>query len=385
MIVDVKLPKGVPVLFLIAVLLLAVLSNSCAIAQYSGTARKVLPATVRIVAGDSLGSGVVVGKEGLVLTSSHVMAGSKIAEVFFVDGAKYRGKTLFNDADKDLALIQLEGGGVQFPSANLGNPVESDGLQTGDNLEIIGYPAYTDSEAPMVTHGQISGFPRIESVQFIQTCAPVYPGNSGGPVINRFGEVIGIVNGKYSNLADRCATFATAISEAESLIAQANGRGQIDRGRDKDSTGKPMVTLTVCPNVGCRAPDFTLSSIDGKPYSVQSLKGKKSILIFTGENYSSMSRSLECLKKLYGSWPRGQLEIILVVAQKNNSDAAGWAKANGIKYPVLPDANGEITRLYNAGAFPAFYFVNAYGDIKIKRAAAVDLCYREIDALLRLY
>ncbi len=360
------------------ILLLSGSANSCAIVQYSDNARKVLPATVRIIAGDSLGSGVVVGKAGLVLTSNHVVAGSKMAEVFFIDGTRYPGRLLFNDADKDLALIQLEGGGIQFPCANLGNSVESDGLQTGDNLEIIGYPAFTGSDAPVVTAGLISGFPRIESVQFIQTCALVYPGNSGGPVINRFGGVIGIVNGKYTNASDRCATFATAINEADSMIAEADGRGH-------DSMNKPVITQTVCPNVGCRAPDFTLSSTEGKEYSVQALKGKKSILVFTGENYSSVSRSLECLTRLYGLWPRGQLEIIMVVSQKSNGDAADWVKANSIKFPVLADADGGMAGLYDAGAVPAYYFLNAYGDIKIKRVAAVNLCYEEMDALLRLY
>lgn len=336
-----------------------------------------MPVTVRIVAGDSLGSGVVVGKAGLVLTSNHVVADSKMAEVFFIDGTGYPGRLLLTDAGKDLALIQLEGGGAQFPCASLGSSAESDGLQTGDNLEIIGYPAFTGSDAPVVTAGRISGFPRIESVQFIQTCAPVYPGNSGGPVINRFGEVIGIVNGKYTNASDRCATFATAISEADSMIAEADGRGQ-------DPINKPVITQSICPNVGCRAPGFTLSSTDGKQYSLQSLKGKKSILIFTGQNYSSMSRSLECLTKLYGLWPRGQLEIVMVVSQ-NNGDAADWVKANGIKFPVLTDADGGVSGIYGAGAVPAYYFLNAYCEIKIKKAAAVDLCYEEMDALLRLY
>ena len=377
--------KRVLVLFLLTVLLLVVLSNSCTITQYSENARKVLPATVRIIARDSMGSGVIVGKAGLVLTSNHVMAGSQTAEVFFVDGTKYQGKALLTDAGKDLALIKLEGGRVQFSCANLGSSVESDGLQIGDNVEIVGYPAFSGSDAPAVTSGQISGFPGIESVKYIQTCAPVYPGNSGGPVISRFGEVIGIVNGKYTNLSDRCATFATAISEAESMIAEANGGVRLPQGQDKGSINKPVATQTVCPNVGCQAPDFTLSSTDGKAYSNQSLKGKKSILIFTGENYSSISRFLGCLTKLYELWPREQLEIILVVGQNNSGDVADWVKANGIKFPVLPDPDGEITKLYNAMGYPAYYFINAYGNIKIKRAAAVDLCYEEMDALLRLY
>lgn len=367
------------------ILLLSGLISSCAVVQYSENARKVLPATVRIIAGDSMGSGVVVGKAGLVLTSNHVMADSKMAEVIFVNGAKYQGSSLLTDAGKDLALIQLEGNVGQLPCANLGSSVESDGLQIGDYLEIIGYPAYTGSEAPAVTRGQISGFPGIESVQFIQTCAPVYPGNSGGPVINRFGEVIGIVNGKYTNASDRCATFATAISEAEGLIAQANGHGQLNQGRDNASTVKPIVTQTICPNVGCKAPDFTLSALNGQTATLRSLKGKKVVLIFTGDTYFADTRFLQCVAKIYNTWPRGQLEIMLIIPHGKSGDLAGWAKANGIKCPVLPDANGEITRLYNGDAFPAFYFINAYGDIKIKRIAAVDLCYEEIDALLRLY
>lgn len=380
-----QLLKAVHIYLLVLVLFLCALSNSCAVSQYSQNAQQVLPATVRIVAGNSLGSAVVVGKEGLVLTSNHVIAGSKIAEVIFIDGSRYQGRSILTDAGKDLALIQVEGSGVQFPCANLGNSLESDDLQTGDFLEIIGYPAFTGSDVPVVTRGQISGFPGIESVHYIQTCATVYPGNSGGPVINRFGEVIGIVNGKYTNASDRCATFATAINEAESLIAQANGQGQLNPGRDKNSKGTPGAPQTVCPHVGCLAPDFILSSTDGKQYSQQSLRGKKSILIFAGEDYSFMSRSLVCLTRLYGSWPKGQLEIVLVVSQKSGGDPAGWINAAGIAFPVLQDPEGEVTRLYNVDSFPSFYFVNSYGEIKIRRAAAVDLCYEEIDALLRLY
>ena len=380
-----NLRKGVLVFIFITALLIAGLSNSCAITQYSGTARKVLPATVRIIAGDNMGSGVVVGKAGLVLTSNHVMADNKMAEVFFVDGTKYRGQSLLTDAGKDLALIQLEGSGTQFPCANLGNSAESDGLQIGDNLEIVGYPAFTGSDAPAVTNGQISGFPGIESVKFIQTCAPVYPGNSGGPVINRFGEVIGIVNGKYTNASDRCATFATAINEANSLIAQANGQGRLNPGWDNDSINKPAMPQTICPDVGCKAPDFTFSALNGPATTLQSLKGKKVVLIFTGDNYHADTRLLECISKIYNSWPRGQLELMLVIPQGKSSDLADRVKAGGIKFPVLPDANGEIAKLYNVSGFPAFYFINTYGEIKIKRATAVDLCYEEMDALLRLY
>lgn len=372
--------KAIAQCLLIVVLLLSVLSTACSFAQYSDSVDKVLPATVRIIAGNSLGSGVVVGKLGLVLTSNHVVAVSKTAQVFFIDGRGYQGATLLNNEKKDLALIQLEGLGVQFPCANLGNSLESDGLQVGDNLEIIGYPAFTGSDAPVVTGGQISGFPRIEAVQFIQSCAPVYPGNSGGPVINRFGEVIGIVNGKYTNLNDRCATFATAVSEAEILITQANGLGP-----GEEIASQPAAPQSTCPNVGCRAPDFTFSAPDGKITSFQSLRGKKVLLIFAGDNYYTDSRLIKCLTKVYSAWPRSQLELMLVVPEAKGSEAESWMATSGIKFPVLPDPGREIAKLYNVSGYPAFYFVNAYADIKIKRMPAAGLCYEEIDALLRLF
>ncbi len=379
------MPKSVLTFLLVAILLLTGLGNSCSFVQYSDNARKVLPATVRIIAGDSLGSGVVVGKAGLVLTSNHVIADSKIAEVIFVDGAKYQGRSLLTDAGKDLALIQIENNGVAFPCANLGNSAESDELQTGDNVEIVGYPAFTESEAPAVTSGRISGFPRIESVQFIQTCAHVYPGNSGGPVINRFGEVIGIVNGKYSNVEDSCATFATAISEAEDLIARVNDQGQLDPGRDKGSINKPVVTQTVCPNAGCTAPDFTLQSLDGKSISLRSLKGKKALLIFAGTGCPACSQVMQCVSPVYAAWPRGLLETLVIISREKSSNMELWAKENNVKCPVLPDPAGEVYNLYQPAGLPAMYFINTYGDIKIKRTIHFDKCAAEVDALLRLY
>jgi peroxiredoxin len=360
-----------------AVFLLSGLSNSCTIVQYSESVRQVLPATVRIIAGDSMGSGVVVGKSGLVLTSNHVIADNKIAEVFFIDGTRYQGRSILTDAGKDLALIQLEGSGVQFPCANLGSSVESDGLQIGDNLEIIGYPAFTGSDAPAVTSGLISGFPSIESVQFIQTCAVVYPGNSGGPVVNRFGEVIGIVNGKYSNVTGRCATFATAIDEASA--GNAAGSPVV-----APSTAQQMVPRT-CPNVGCVAPAFTLNELDGKQVSLDSFKGRKVLLVFAGTSCAGCSQLMQCISQVYDAWPRDQLEVLVVVSGESDGGIREWASASGVKGRVLPDPAGQLAGLYKPSGLPATYFINRYGEIKIKREGTLDNCAAGIDALLKLY
>ena len=344
-----------------------------------------LPATVRIIAGDSMGSGVVVEKSGLVLTSNHVIADNKIAEVFFIDGTKYQGRSVLTDAGKDLALIQLEGNGVQFPCANLGSSVESDGLQIGDNLEIIGYPAFTGSDAPAVTSGLISGFPSIESVQFIQTCAVVYPGNSGGPVINRFGEVIGIVNGKYSNVTGRCATFATAIDEAAGLIKLVDRPGDAVGSLASAPSAPQSVVSRTCPNVGCVAPAFNLQGLDGKQVFPDAFKGRKVLLVFAGTSCPGCSQLMQCVSQVYDAWPRDQLEVLVVVSGESDSLIREWASASGVKCKVLPDPTGQVAGLYKPASLPAIYFINTYGEIKIKRDGSWDNCASGIDMLLKLY
>jgi len=332
-----------------------------------------------------MGSGVVIHKAGYVLTSDHVVNDSKIAIVIFNSGAQYQGNVIQTDAARDLALIQLSGNNVQFPYANLGTSVESDDLQAGNNIAVVGYPAYANSGEPTVTGGVICAFPAIESVRYIQTSAAVYPGSSGGPMLNCFGEVIGIVNGKYTNNSGACATFATAIDEAGGLIAQINGPGDAGGSQGKDYAAQLPDIPRVCPNVGCTAPDFTLQSLDGKSISLHSLKGKKALVIFTGTECPACSHLIQCVSQVYDAWPRGLLEILVIISREKSSDIERWAKENKVKCPVLPDPSGEVYNLYKPASLPAMYFINTYGDIKIKRATHFEKCAAEVDVLLRLY
>jgi len=361
------------------------LAVACSTSPCLDNARRLYPAVVRIEAGDKLGSGVIVHKSGYVLTSWHVVGVEKTAYVTLNNGAGYPGNVLATDQVRDLALIQIVGGKGGFACANLGSSVESDGLQTGDDIAIAGYPAYADVGSPTVSRGVLCAFPTMESVRFIQASAQVYPGSSGGPMINCFGEVIGIVNSRYTNIGDGCTTFATAIDEAYGLMKLIDGTGDAVGSPAGAAAAPQSMVSPTCPNVGCVAPAFTLSGLDGKQVSLDSFKGRKVLLVFTGTSCPGCSELMRCISQVYDAWPRDQLEVLVVVSGGSDSAAGGWATANGVKCRVLPDPTGQVTGLYKPASLPATYFINTYGEIKVKRAGLWDNCAAGIDTLLKLY
>ena len=145
----------------------------------------------------SLGSGVIVDQNGDILTSLHVVTGTTDIQVFFADGSQSAAQVITSTASIDIAVLQP----AQPPSvvvpAVLGNP---NAMRVGDEAYVVGNPfgLYSSMSA-----GVISGFDRsfkpedsgLELTGLIQIDAAVNPGNSGGPLLNRYGQVIGIVTG----------------------------------------------------------------------------------------------------------------------------------------------------------------------------------------------
>lgn len=146
---------------------------------------------------DGLGSGVVISAQGEILTALHVVEDATRIEVFFADGTSTTAQVTASQPENDIAVLQPD----QLPSvlvpAVLGNP---NAMQVGDEAYAVGNPfgLYGSMSA-----GVVSGFNRAfqaeESDQriegLIQIDTAVNPGNSGGPLLNRFGQVVGIVIG----------------------------------------------------------------------------------------------------------------------------------------------------------------------------------------------
>ncbi|WP_455207034.1 S1C family serine protease [Kaarinaea lacus] len=156
---------------------------------------KINPATKeRMASVEGLGSGVVISKEGLILTAAHVVHISDSVHVEFQNGERVLGKVVASEPTADIALVKLEKIPNNLQPASIG---DSDKVSVGEDIFIIGAP-YGIGHS--LTAGYISGKRRppeksmFTDVEFFQTDAAVNMGNSGGPMFNMKGEVIGIVS-----------------------------------------------------------------------------------------------------------------------------------------------------------------------------------------------
>ncbi|KJJ83152.1 magnetosome protein MamE, partial [Candidatus Omnitrophus magneticus] len=167
------------------------------------------------------GSGVIIEPRGYVISSLHVIAGAKSlkATVYGPKGANtYSLKIVNSSSDTDLVLLRLQGDGP-FPYATLG---DSDNVRTGDVVLAMGSPFGFDQT---ITTGIISSTKRTISVDgkvyedLLQTDTPINKGNSGGPLVNLYGQVIGINNAIYSPTGMFSGIgFALPINQAASLV-----------------------------------------------------------------------------------------------------------------------------------------------------------------------
>lgn len=176
----------------------------------------------------SLGSGVIVSEQGLILTNNHVVAAADEIEIAMADGRKMSAKVVGTDPDTDLALIKIEADNL--PAITFAS---SDTLNVGDVVLAIGNPF---GVGQTVTQGIISALGRnhlgINTFEnFIQTDASINPGNSGGALINTDGSLVGINSAIYSRSGGSMGIgFAIPASLARQVMDQIVSQGNVTRG-----------------------------------------------------------------------------------------------------------------------------------------------------------
>jgi len=164
----------------------------------------------------STGSGVIVDPAGLVLTNHHVTDDAKDVIVKLYDGRKLVGKVVDTSVSKDLALVKVKAIGLR--AATL---ARSGALVVGEAVVAIGAPLGLEQT---VTSGILSAVRTIkddlseQSVTWIQTDAAINSGNSGGPLLNLAGEVVGINTQKASIVGVEGLGFAVSIQEARTAF-----------------------------------------------------------------------------------------------------------------------------------------------------------------------
>lgn len=176
---------------------------------------------------EGVGSGVVVSEDGYILTNSHVIydGAAKKIKVLFDTGKELEGKVVWSNSQMDLAVVKVEATGLQ--TAELGN---SDKLNIGQTAIAIGNPLGLDFERT-VTQGIISGLDRSLKIDenntmdsLIQTDASINSGNSGGPLLNQKGQVIGINTLKIPS--GEGLGFAIPINSAKTIIDEIIKNGE---------------------------------------------------------------------------------------------------------------------------------------------------------------
>ena len=184
----------------------------------------------QVSVGTSTGSGFILSQDGYVVTNYHVVEGDGELTVVMTTGKEYAAKLIGCDETNDVALLKMEG--EDFPAVTLGS---SNDLIVGDQVVAIGNPL--GELTSTLTVGYISAKERDVNtdgfaINMLQTDAAINSGNSGGPLFNMKGEVIGITTAKYSGTSSSGATiegvgFAIPIDDVSGLLSDLANYGYI--------------------------------------------------------------------------------------------------------------------------------------------------------------
>lgn len=241
------------------------------------------------------GSGVIISKDGYIVTNNHVVSGATSLKVTTTDGTEYDASVVGKDSQTDLAVIKVDANNLQ--PATLG---DSDILQVGDPAIAIGNPL--GELGGTVTTGIISATDRQitiddETMTLLQTDAAINPGNSGGGLFNADGNLIGIVNAKESSTGIEGLGFAIPITPAQDIITELMQNGSV--------TSRPALNVSLYDYTSNNQGQY--SKYEDGCYIVQivkngaadkaGLKQNDRILSFDSEQIQSTSDVKNVLKK----------------------------------------------------------------------------------------
>lgn len=202
--------------------------------------KKVSPSVVGVSSimseGTQTGTGIIMTKEGYIITNCHVVDGASKVSVVLNDKKEYGALVVGTDSKTDLAVLKIQADETLTP-AEFGS---SDDLVVGELAIAIGNPLGLEFSGS-VTSGIISALNRevtIEDKEFtlIQTDAAINPGNSGGPLVNSYGQVIGITSAKISTSYAEGMGFAIPINSAVDIVDELIKNGYV--------TGRPLIGLS---------------------------------------------------------------------------------------------------------------------------------------------
>ncbi|MEJ8856132.1 DegQ family serine endoprotease [Variovorax robiniae] len=300
------------------------------------------------------GSGFIVSADGIILTNAHVVKGAKEVTVKLTDRRELKAKVLGADPKTDIAVLKVEA--KNLPVVKIGSV---DDLKVGEWVLAIGSPfGFENTVTAGVVSAKGRSLPDDSAVPFIQTDAAVNPGNSGGPLFNSRGEVVGINSQIYSRTGGyQGVSFAIPIDLANKIEKQIVATGKVEHARlgvsvqevnqtlaDSFKLDKPEGALIANVEKGGPGDQAGLQTgdvirkVDGKP------------IVSSGDLPSVISMATPGSKVQLDIWRKGSAETITAKLGNANdkaekvasaNDAAGQGKLGLALRPLQPDERRE--------------------------------------------
>ena len=278
---------------------------------YSRVIDSVVSISSMTSSGTSSGTGIIMSPDGYVITNHHVISGALVISVLTNDNREFEAALVGSDEMSDLAVLKIDARGLQ--AAEFG---DSSKLRVGDSVVAIGDPLGVQLRGTM-TNGIISAINRDLTVgdrtmTLIQTNAALNNGNSGGPLINCYGQVIGINTVKMSSYYTASATveglgFAIPISVAKPIIDELIENGYV--------AGRPAIgisgdSLPTYYRAYYRLPDgvYVTSVNDGSDAKAKGIREGDIVTAINGEGISSID-DLNTIKNQYAAGDEVTLTI----------------------------------------------------------------------------
>ena len=288
------------------------------------------------------GSGIVLTKDGYIVTNAHVLRSDGYHDVHTADGRIYPSRVVGRDTKTDIAVIKVSG--AEFEPAILG---DSDEVMVGEQVIAVGNPAGLSNT---VTDGIVSAVGRMirsDSTGFrmscIQTNADISPGNSGGALVNMYGQVIGITSSKYVSDDYEGLGFAITINEAkpivEELINQGYISGRFRIGIQLIDMGSSAKNQLIEDDLGFPLPEdfegiYITSLSEDCDISNTALKAGDFITAINGTPIKTYDELYETISKSYGAGD-------LVPATCAHLSKDGDVDYYEIEFRLMEDTSGD--------------------------------------------